>query len=106
MSPRTPNRSPRLFESLANQLKQVELSTPVRRRHCAIVRRCRSRNDQGVDDSAPPPGHPMQVLPSRPRLDQIALKWHDLAQRRLDYYTELSVSYTHLRAHETGRNLV
>jgi hypothetical protein len=31
----------------------------------------------------------MQVLPSRPRLDQIALKWHDLAQRRLDYYTEL-----------------
>lgn len=31
----------------------------------------------------------MQALPSRPRLDQIALKWHDLAQRRLDYYTEL-----------------
>lgn len=31
----------------------------------------------------------MQVLPSRPRLDQIALKWHDLAQRRLDYYSEL-----------------
>lgn len=31
----------------------------------------------------------MQALPSRPRLDQIAQKWHDLAQRRLDYYTEL-----------------
>jgi hypothetical protein len=31
----------------------------------------------------------MQALPSRPRLDQIALKWHDLAQRRLDYYSEL-----------------
>jgi uncharacterized repeat protein (TIGR03809 family) len=31
----------------------------------------------------------MQALPSRPRLEQIALKWHDLAQRRLDYYTEL-----------------
>ena len=31
----------------------------------------------------------MQALPSRPRLDEIALKWHDLAQRRLDYYTEL-----------------
>ena len=31
----------------------------------------------------------MQALPSRPRLDQIALKWHDLAQRRLDHYTEL-----------------
>lgn len=31
----------------------------------------------------------MQASPSRPRLDQIALKWHDLAQRRLDYYTEL-----------------
>ena len=31
----------------------------------------------------------MQALPSRPRLDAIALKWHDLAQRRLDHYTEL-----------------
>jgi hypothetical protein len=31
----------------------------------------------------------MQALPSGPRLDRIALKWHDLAQRRLDYYTEL-----------------
>jgi uncharacterized repeat protein (TIGR03809 family) len=31
----------------------------------------------------------MQALPSRPRFDEIALKWHDLAQRRLDYYTEL-----------------
>jgi uncharacterized repeat protein (TIGR03809 family) len=31
----------------------------------------------------------MQALPSRPRLDQIAQKWHDLAQRRLDHYTEL-----------------
>jgi uncharacterized repeat protein (TIGR03809 family) len=31
----------------------------------------------------------MQALPSKPRLDQIAHKWHDLAQRRLDYYTEL-----------------
>lgn len=31
----------------------------------------------------------MQALPSRPRLNEIALKWHDLAQRRLDYYTEL-----------------
>ena len=31
----------------------------------------------------------MQVLPGGPRLDQIAQKWHDLAQRRLDYYTEL-----------------
>ncbi len=31
----------------------------------------------------------MQALPSRPRLDEIALKWHDLAQRRLDHYTEL-----------------
>ena len=31
----------------------------------------------------------MQALPSRPRLDQIVLKWHDLAQRRLDHYTEL-----------------
>ena len=31
----------------------------------------------------------MQASPGRPRLDQIALKWHDLAQRRLDYYTEL-----------------
>lgn len=31
----------------------------------------------------------MQALPSRQRLEQIALKWHDLAQRRLDYYTEL-----------------
>ncbi len=31
----------------------------------------------------------MQALPSRPNLDKIALKWHDLAQRRLDHYTEL-----------------
>ena len=31
----------------------------------------------------------MQALPSGPRLDKIALKWHELAQRRLDYYTEL-----------------
>jgi hypothetical protein len=31
----------------------------------------------------------MQVLPGRPDFDQIALKWHDLAQRRLDHYTEL-----------------
>lgn len=31
----------------------------------------------------------MQVLPSGPRLTEIAQKWHDLAQRRLDYYTEL-----------------
>lgn len=31
----------------------------------------------------------MQALPSGPRLDKIALKWHDLAQRRLDHYTEL-----------------
>lgn len=31
----------------------------------------------------------MQALPSGPRFNEIAQKWHDLAQRRLDYYTEL-----------------
>jgi len=31
----------------------------------------------------------MQALPSRPNFEKIALKWHDLAQRRLDYYTDL-----------------
>lgn len=31
----------------------------------------------------------MQALPGRPEFRQIALKWHGLAQRRLDYYTEL-----------------
>lgn len=30
----------------------------------------------------------MQALPGR-RLDQIAKKWHDLAERRLAHYTEL-----------------
>lgn len=31
----------------------------------------------------------MQALPGRPRFDQIAKKWHDLAERRLAHYTEL-----------------
>lgn len=31
----------------------------------------------------------MQALPGRPRFDQIARKWHDLAERRLAHYTEL-----------------
>jgi uncharacterized repeat protein (TIGR03809 family) len=31
----------------------------------------------------------MQDLPSRPSLERIARKWHDLAEQRLDYYTEL-----------------
>ena len=31
----------------------------------------------------------MQDLPSRPGLERIARKWHDLAEQRLDYYTEL-----------------
>lgn len=31
----------------------------------------------------------MQALPSRPRIDQITKKWHDLAERRLAHYTEL-----------------
>lgn len=31
----------------------------------------------------------MQALSSITRLDEVALKWHDLAQRRLDHYTEL-----------------
>ena len=31
----------------------------------------------------------MQALPGRPDFDAIAQRWHDLAQRRLAYYTEL-----------------
>jgi uncharacterized repeat protein (TIGR03809 family) len=31
----------------------------------------------------------MQALPGRPSFDQIAKKWHDLAERRLAHYTEL-----------------
>lgn len=31
----------------------------------------------------------MQVSPGRPRIERIAQQWHDLAERRLDYYTEL-----------------
>lgn len=31
----------------------------------------------------------MQDLPRRPNLERIARKWHDLAEQRLDYYTEL-----------------
>jgi|GEM_PF-854841 uncharacterized repeat protein (TIGR03809 family) len=31
----------------------------------------------------------MQDLHGRPNLQQIARKWHDLAERRLDYYSEL-----------------
>ena len=31
----------------------------------------------------------MQALPSRPRYEQTVLKWHNLAQLRLDYYAEL-----------------
>lgn len=34
-------------------------------------------------------GTTMQDLPSSPRLQSIARKWHDLAERRLNYYTEL-----------------
>ena len=31
----------------------------------------------------------MQALPSRPDFETIARKWHDLAERRVDYYSEL-----------------
>jgi uncharacterized repeat protein (TIGR03809 family) len=31
----------------------------------------------------------MQDLPGSPKLQSIARKWHDLAERRLNYYTEL-----------------
>lgn len=31
----------------------------------------------------------MQALQGGPGFKEIAQKWHDLAQRRLDYYTEL-----------------
>jgi uncharacterized repeat protein (TIGR03809 family) len=31
----------------------------------------------------------MPPMPGPPPFDSIARKWHDLAQRRLDYFTEL-----------------
>ena len=31
----------------------------------------------------------MQTLPGGHSIEEIARKWHDLAQRRLEYYTEL-----------------
>ena len=31
----------------------------------------------------------MQALPRRPGYEKTVLKWHNLAQLRLDYYTEL-----------------
>jgi uncharacterized repeat protein (TIGR03809 family) len=46
-------------------------------------------NDHGVDDKAFATGYTMQAIPGAPDFKKIALKWHDLAERRLDYYTEL-----------------
>jgi uncharacterized repeat protein (TIGR03809 family) len=31
----------------------------------------------------------MQVMPGSPHLEKIAHRWHDLAEQRLAYYTEL-----------------
>jgi len=32
---------------------------------------------------------PMQVSPGHPTLEKIARRWHDLAEQRLAYYTDL-----------------
>jgi len=44
----------------------------------------------------------MPAKPSPPRLDEIAAKWRDLAERRLAYFTELyrSGRWRHYYTHE------
>lgn len=44
----------------------------------------------------------MPAVQSEPRFDEIARKWHDLAERRLAYFTELyrSGRWTHYYTHE------
>jgi hypothetical protein len=44
---------------------------------------------RAADDSALATGYTMQAPPNGPGFDRIVQKWHDLAQRRLDHYTEL-----------------
>ena len=70
-------------------LNNTLLSTACRSRQGRIVRRYVARNDQGVDESALANGRPMRNSPGSSDMEKIARRWHDLAEQRLAYYTEM-----------------